>query len=360
VAWGNSASMSPARHQESCPAETWRAPRRSAPPTAQAWTVSRSSVTSLPSGSQMQRACSYHMIQRDCATSSSPVVRQSSLNSGLVALRQKAAATEAALQDLARLAAGDVLVVHGTGQLAQIGAVGGFMGHVLVILDSPLEIGYNSWQGEELRSVLPDDCCQWPLWQIPTMECTSGVPGLHVTSQLAYVEEPTGSFVLLGEVRDSPQGPDFTEYEDAAVEFWRAPYKLRQSFRPDVMSKVVGDMKQCEASWSFYTALRAVLRSAHVDGSGTSESERLWILQELQECWESDPICTSVVIELWQRYLCELALHSGGAHALAAAELVLRWMPLKADRALPGDLLGTMLRCGFTMLEDRPSRLPRR
>lgn len=290
---------------------------------------------------------------------SSHVLRQSSVNSGLVAMRQKAAAAEAALQDLARLAPGDVLVVQGTGRLAQIGAVGGFLGHVLVILDSPMEVAYNSWQGEELRIVLPDEC-QWPLWQIQTMECTSGVPGLHVTSQLAYVEELTGRFVLVGEYRDSPQGQDFTEYENAAAEFWRAPDQLRTSFRPQVMSKVVDQMKQCQSSWSFYTAIRAVMRSAHVDCSGTSEIEQVRALQELQECWESEPICTSVVIELWQRYLCELALQCGGAHMLAAAELVLRWMPLKADRALPGDLLGTMLRCGFTLLEEKSCRLPRR
>jgi len=184
------------------------------------------------------------------------------------------------------------------------------------------------------------------------MECTSSVEGLHIVQQIISIEENTGQFVLVGELKGDD---DFTEYEDAAVEFWRAPQSLRSAFRVDLMGKVINDMRECKVSWSLATAVRAVLRSAHVDLS--TEEEQLAVLQELQECWTAEPICTSVVISFWQRYLCEVAsAHAHGGAALAA-HLVLKWMPLKADRALPGDLLGTLLKSGFILVKDRKVRL---
>eukprot|EP00440_Ansanella_granifera_P000644 gb/GFBE01000698.1/.p1 GENE.gb/GFBE01000698.1/~~gb/GFBE01000698.1/.p1 ORF type:complete len:467 (+),score=91.14 gb/GFBE01000698.1/:1-1401(+) len=309
----------------------------------QAMTLSRAPVQAV-----VQRAESHHISQQT-QSSDAHVFRQTSANSGLSALRQRARAAEAALQALAQLGPGDVLCVQGTGQIAQIGAVGGFLGHVLVLLEPPTEIPFQSPEGEDLRQVLPLTC-QWPLWAFPTLECTSSVPGLHVSHQLVYVEESSGRFVLVGELRD---GFDFTEYEDAVAEFWKAPAVLRSNFRSDILNKVVAEMMACPASWSFVTAMRAVLRSAQVQEQ-QSHSEQLETLSQLRVCWATEPICTSVVISFWQRYLCDLARLGRGDPEAKAAHLVLKWMPLKADRALPGELLCTMLKCGFTLLNESP------
>lgn len=76
-----------------------------------------------------------------------------------------------------------------------------------------------------------------------------------------------------------------------------------------------------------------------------------------------DPICTSVVIMFWQRWLCKLASVLAAQQETAeetSSDLILQWFPLKADRSLPGPLLDTMLRCGWTkrtvISPDMPDR----
>merc|ERR1712194_200589 len=80
------------------------------------------------------------------------------------------------------------------------------------------------------------------------------------------------------------------------------------------------------------------------------------VLEEIRACWDEEPICTSVVVTFWQRYLCKLAqaaIITRGC-LVDPAKLVLKWMPLKADRVLPGELFTTMQACGWVMLSQVP------
>lgn len=102
------------------------------------------------------------------------------------------------------------------------------------------------------------------------------------------------------------------------------------------------------ANWSWTTAARAVLRA---DDHLNECNDKGQLLQEIQDCWAMDPICTSVVIHFWQRCLCKLATIMGNPrHGTKSkpVDLILHWLPLKADRSLPGILLDTMRRCGWT------------
>jgi hypothetical protein len=111
------------------------------------------------------------------------------------------------------------------------------------------------------------------------------------------------------------------------------------------MQEVLEKMRSSDASWSWSTAVRAFLFSADVSEDHESSANSM---REIRACWKSDPICTSVVIVFWQKYLCKLAeLHTGSD----AMDWILRWMPVKADRALPGELLSAMERCGWIVVE---------
>jgi len=66
------------------------------------------------------------------------------------------------------------------------------------------------------------------------------------------------------------------------------------------------------ASWSHVTVARAILTSATL--TSLSESKPEQTLELVRSCWKREPICTSVVITFWQRYLCEL-----GADVVAPA-----------------------------------------
>jgi len=158
---------------------------------------------------------------------------------------------------------------------------------------------------------------------------------------LLYVQPKTGRFSLIGEL--SSDGSTLSLFESEAVELWQSPVEVRSQFRVDIMGQVLTEMKAAEQSWSYATAARAVLKSAALRG----RKNRATLLRDMQECWDEAPICTSIVIIFWQRYLCHFA-HAVGQREL---DLVLKWMPLFADRGLPGDLTSSMKKCGWTCLD---------
>lgn len=131
------------------------------------------------------------------------------------------------------------------------------------------------------------------------------------------------------------------------MEVWQSPAELRSQLRMDCIDAVLADMVSCEASWSLTTAFRAVTRSAKL-------SRRRDLLGKVQGYWESAPICTSVVTSFWQRYLCSYA-HATGQRE---TDLILKWMPLKADRVLPGELIDTMRSCGWCNIKRVPKISP--
>jgi hypothetical protein len=115
-------------------------------------------------------------------------------------------------------------------------------------------------------------------------------------------------------------------------------------------------MKKLEASWSMATAMRAVFMSAKMDVC-TDDTQ---LMKDIQSSWGAEPICTSVVIVFWQRYLTKLAQSTSvvdGQCATAqadskAVELIRQVMPVKSDRGLPGDLQSAMTSCGWSQLEN--------
>lgn len=241
------------------------------------------------------------------------------------------------------LSPGDVLFVKGDGQFTELGTTGGWMGHVLVVRDTP-QLVPRQWFEEWGVNVA------WPaksvthLWKVPTIESTRSAVGLHQCEMLVHIQS-NGSFVLLGEVATADDGAlEFSQIEGEAMEVWQSPAELRSQLSMECMRDVLTDMVSCEASWSLTTAARAVFKSAKL-------SKRRDLLGKVQGYWDSAPICTSVVIAFWQRYLCSFAQATGQRET----DLILKWMPLKADRVLPGELISTMRKCGWVNV----TRIPR-
>jgi hypothetical protein len=109
----------------------------------------------------------------------------------------------------------------------------------------------------------------------------------------------------------------------------------------DLFEQAIEELYDADASWSYTTAARAVLRSAALP-----QLDPASLMEIVETSWQAPPICTSVIVSLWQRYLCKVAHQTGGGDAEAAA-LLRRWMPLLADRALPGELLQVMQAHGW-------------
>jgi hypothetical protein len=120
------------------------------------------------------------------------------------------------------------------------------------------------------------------------------------------------------------------------------------------MVDVVKDMHATLGNWSAATAARAIVRQGSQVLSGGNRK----VLRDMSSCWSKEPICTSVVIIFWQMYLCRFAAAINAtrpeAHRIDPADMIRRFMPLKADRVLPGSLLKSMRENGFVVVAQVP------
>jgi hypothetical protein len=224
--------------------------------------------------------------------------------------------------------------------LWRIGAAGGFSGHVIVIVRQPRRVYWGD-QDAEYEDMWPRLGEIWPhdaeyVWRVGTIESTRRNDGLHDADMLFHVEASTGRLLLLAEINKD----EVLLASREPAELLRKPEELQRGFRTDLMGEVLSDMKASEGNWSYATVALAFLSagSRHVaDSPG--------VLKKIQDSWEAEPICTSVVIAFWQRYLHKLAVAL--APQADAAALIIDWMPLRADRTLPGVLRASMMEQGW-------------
>lgn len=311
------------------------------------------------------------------------------------------------------VAPGDLLMVQGSGRLAEIGQAGGFMGHVLIVIAVPRGVQRGSAGAKPLQDVWPSAPGVSELWCVPTVESTRREQGLHEVETVLYVDPQSRKLMIAGEVGLDGEVCS-AEPEQCIV--WQSPEEVRSELRVDLMQEVLKDMRASQANWSVATGLKAVFKAAGVTVGKCS----IKTLEELRSCWRKPPICTSVAIAFWQRYFEKLALHSAstttglaaglpflegervaywndscvqwmdavvvghnlGEHggvvsynldvkcgaqpqhvrkpvtvmdaSVKAMEQILKYMPLKADRALPGDLLNNLKDCGWVALPQVP------
>lgn len=251
---------------------------------------------------------------------------------------QRESIHEDPLQSL--IVAGDVLFVKGGVQFQTIGANGGFMGHVLLALSSPQRVDAGSDMAVSLRAVWPKDAeC---IWRVHTVESTRSASGLHQAEMLIHMDKLTHCLWLVGEL--SLDHSDLAKVDSEAVQVWQSPPALRERLRPELVTATLKDMGAHAAEWSLATAARAVLFS----GSRCEGLKKSEVLKGARACWRSKPICTSIVIVFWQRYLCKFAQLD--ASEGDAAELIQKWMPLKADRTLPGTLQAVLKECNWSII----------
>lgn len=241
--------------------------------------------------------------------------------------------------DAPSVAPGDVLIVRGSGRLTDIGVNGGFLGHAMLALSQPVAVPMGSVIATRLADVWPRGASR--IWKVAAVECCRSAEGLQWSEVFLHVRR--GELVLLGDLTASDDEPEGVIHEvegQETVEVWHCPKELRSVFCTKTMTMVLDEMSAHEANWSLTTAVRAVFSSSWL---GNDEPEEL--LQRAKAAWKAAPICTSVPIIFWQRYLCRMAK----GNRASQSETLRKWLPLAADRALPGDLVSGMTCCGWTV-----------
>lgn len=212
------------------------------------------------------------------------------------------------------------------------------MGHVLLVVAPPVPIPFNSKEACELQDVWPSENVR-NIWRIPTVESTRANTGLHLSHMLAHLEHGTGRLILIGEIAGPDPSGALSAIENEVADIWQSPYELRRGLCANIISEVLRDMLECQSSWSLTTAARAVFKSAELHWS----NDEVGFVSGVEASWDTAPICTSVVISFWQRYLCKYARCTGQSEM----RMILEFMPVKADRGLPGELIAAMQKCGW-------------
>lgn len=257
-------------------------------------------------------------------------------------LKRTRASSKGDLIDLL-IVPGDVFVLRGSGQLSKIGTVQGFLGHVVLVVGSPRAIRRGTHQASELGDVWPSNSVA-ELWRIPTAESTRAEKGLYFVDLLVFVDKRRGNrLTLFGEI--SKNEVSLCKHEE--IELWQSPHDLRKGLCVDLVKHVLGDMKASQRDWSRATAVRALLTSAKLRRRAKNPKDTL---RKVMAAWDRKPICTSIVVTFWQRYL----LKSVSDEAASAIDLILRWMPLKADRTLPGELTRGLQAAGWVPVAAIP------
>lgn len=121
--------------------------------------------------------------------------------------------------------------------------------------------------------------------------------------------------------------------ESIQVAFHRDVRRVRLDWKAFHMA--IWEVEQQKLQWSLRTAARAVMQGSHIDKDKyTGAVGRTRLAAELRDIWERDPICTTVPIRVWQRYIFSIWDNDD----VSAAEEVLRVMPCRGDRTLPSEL----------------------
>lgn len=225
--------------------------------------------------------------------------------------------------------------------MSRIGVAGGFMGHVLLVVAEPKPLTKMSDVWYAFRKMARGERS---LFSVDVVECSRGSEGLCEIKVVLSLD-PSGQVLICGEYAGSEIFINVNAAADE-IHIWQCPARFRKdNFHRDLMSKVLDDMRTHQQNWSWSTAVRAVFFSSEI----SSRIDKCATMKEIQGSWHAEPICTSIVVIFWQRYLQCLA----GPECIDPLELILQVMPLRADRVLPGELFNAMLSRGWSMWQPR-------
>jgi hypothetical protein len=188
------------------------------------------------------------------------------------------------------------------------------------------------------------------VWRIHVLESSRGQQGFRETDALFYLDRSTGLLTLLGEADDLR---DKRTAAHEAVHVWQSPLEFREKMRVDLMMEALADMQNEEVDLSAVTMTCFLLRPTQLPAG----VDRSMGLAEIKACWgRAGPTCAFAIISFWHRYLCKLA--ASLPMSVDPLELIMRWLPLRADRATLGDFLSTLQSVGWTSLAQIPQLFP--
>jgi hypothetical protein len=190
-----------------------------------------------------------------------------------------------------------------------------------------------------------------------TIECSARLRGQDSVwyPAMAYFarNRKTGEATM---VADIPDGEEQIELiSPVKVKLLLHPCRPGHSgpeFDATTFRKAVETCAEMSQKWSLRTAANGVLNRRKIQSLDIADypdpRSRQELLEEIHKRWDNRPICTSVIIMVWQRYF-EMIAGSGPQAADMAVQNILRWMPLLSDKTLPSALIKELSKCGWVI-----------
>jgi len=195
------------------------------------------------------------------------------------------------------------------------------------------------------------------LWSCPTIESTRNRKGRdHAwfpTMTIYSRDLTTGDAAMVG-VRE-PNTLHF-EHFDKPIPVKLLMHPLRRGhggppFDAQAFEQAVQLSAVMSQHWGLSTALKAITsmqESLDPEDYPTPDVRRK-LLEELTSRWTSRPICSTVVIMVWQYYFKIACGGAGPASEDLAVQQILRWMPVLADKTMPSVLLKVLTTRGWVL-----------
>jgi len=153
------------------------------------------------------------------------------------------------------------------------------------------------------------------------------IPG---SNQLEIYAEAVPVKVLLHPLRPHRGGPELDE---------------------ETFDKVIHKASAESKSYGRFTALEALVAGTpklrRADFPNVASRRRLF--KDLIKRWERPPICSSVVIMVWQMYFAALFSDAGSWAADLAVQHILEWIPLWCDKTTPSMLVKCLTESGWLL-----------
>jgi len=198
------------------------------------------------------------------------------------------------------------------------------------------------------------------VWACKTIESTGLEEGHEYHWHSAYTffsrDKHSKTLELVGDITE---GDDEVCVAEEPVRCKVLLHPLRTEFGGqgldgDIFRKIVHELEIVSKAWSISTCTKAFLSRMFFTWQGginpenyKTEKAKEDLMESLQNSWVIAPICASVPVKVWQRYIQETSVDT-----VAAADLILSNMPLHCQCVVPSIMIKRLSEEGWVLIDN--------
>jgi len=124
------------------------------------------------------------------------------------------------------------------------------------------------------------------------------------------------------------------------------------TFNDEAFEEIIGESAQSSKKYGKFTAVRSVISGLLKDevihaSKYQTEQEKVDLMTKIRKTWQEKPICASVAVQCWQRYLERISDSD-----VEAADEILKYMPHWCHKSTPSSLVKELTQHGWVMSDS--------